>query len=62
MVNGVFCHERGCPDAWRDQPGACKWCGAEFFSEYFGQEFCDEPCRCAYYGLTEVNGDAKLLF
>lgn len=51
MLNGVLCHERGCPDAWRDRPSECKWCGAEFFPEYSGQTFCDESCRCTYYGL-----------
>jgi hypothetical protein len=54
MLNGVLCHERGCPDAWRDLPHACKWCGAEFFPEYSGQACCVESCRCAYYGLDRT--------
>jgi hypothetical protein len=51
MVNGVLCHERGCPDAWRDRLDQCKACGDRFFPEYSGQACCDESCRRAYSGL-----------
>jgi len=30
MINGVFCHEQGCPDAWRDKTKVCDECGFEF--------------------------------
>jgi hypothetical protein len=33
-INGVFCHETGCPDAWRDQKIECAECGAKFYPEW----------------------------
>jgi hypothetical protein len=48
VINGVFCHEIGCPDAWLDYPVECKWCGREFYPEIRGQEFCDENCAEPY--------------
>jgi len=44
MINGVYCHEHGCPDAWKDQTKKCKWCGTEFIPEDQGQVFCDISC------------------
>jgi hypothetical protein len=32
-INGVLCHEHGCPDAWRDYKRKCAWCGQEFIPE-----------------------------
>ena len=52
MVNGSLCHERACPDAWRDQCNECKWCGTKFVPEYSAQAFCVETCHCAYFGLA----------
>ena len=33
MVNGVLCHEHGCPEAWRDVAKECDECGGEFYAE-----------------------------
>lgn len=33
MINGVLCHESGCPDAFRDVPVECWECGCECFRE-----------------------------
>ncbi|KKL95470.1 hypothetical protein LCGC14_1854320, partial [marine sediment metagenome] len=33
MINGVHCHEFGCPDAWREKKRECPWCGQEFIPE-----------------------------
>lgn len=33
MINGVLCHETGCPEAWRDIPKACFVCGCDFLRE-----------------------------
>lgn len=33
MVNGVLCHESGCPDAWRDMLATCWECGYEFYPD-----------------------------
>lgn len=48
-INGVNCHETGCPDAWKDQHIKCKWCGLIFLPEEKSQQFCEESCSDAYY-------------
>ena len=30
MINGVYCHEQGCPDAWKDYAYKCVNCGRQF--------------------------------
>ena len=47
-INGVKCHEIGCPDAWKDYAVECKWCGREFVPEERGQKFCEESCAESY--------------
>lgn len=32
MINGLLCHEQGCPDAWRDRRRDCNECGCDFFA------------------------------
>ena len=32
-INGVPCHETGCPDAWIGQPTRCFECGCDFVPE-----------------------------
>lgn len=49
-INGVVCHETGCPDAWRSFQPACKWCGSRFQPEHRGQTCCDDECYAAYRG------------
>uniref|UniRef100_A0A6M3JWB1 Uncharacterized protein n=1 Tax=viral metagenome TaxID=1070528 RepID=A0A6M3JWB1_9ZZZZ len=44
MINGVRCHEQGCPDAWRDYKNECGWCGQKFDPEERGQKYCSEDC------------------
>jgi len=44
VINGVKCHEQGCPDAWKDYVAECVWCGSEFTPEFKGQRYCDESC------------------
>jgi hypothetical protein len=36
-INGVFCHETGCPYAWKDKTASCWECGFDFYP--------DEPSR-----------------
>lgn len=43
-INGVLCHEQGCPDAWRTGTRECIWCGQDFIPEFKGQ-----ICCCADY-------------
>lgn len=42
MINGVYCHERGCPDAWRDKRIACWICGYDFAPKERGQCVCSD--------------------
>lgn len=30
-INGILCHEAGCPDAWKDYIIECFQCGCEFY-------------------------------
>jgi len=48
VINGVICHERGCPDAWRDEIRECCECGCDFHPTERHQRFCDAECRAAY--------------
>ena len=48
-INGIKCHEHGCPDAWRDEERECNWCGQSFEPEFREQEFCTPECRVDYY-------------
>ena len=48
-VNGVRCHEHGCPDAWRDEVRSCLWCGREFTPDAREQWYCDEECSQSFY-------------
>ena len=49
MINGVRCHETGCPEAWRDEDRECKWCGSPFRPQFKHQEFDDVDCGESYY-------------
>jgi hypothetical protein len=31
-INGVLCHEAGCPDAWRDYRKTCVFCNRPFYA------------------------------
>lgn len=48
MINGLYCHEHGCPDAWRTETRECKWCGQGFVPEERRQVFCDDECAEAH--------------
>jgi len=47
-INGVVCHEIGCPDAWRDRLRECKWCGTDFVPTERSQAFCESSCAESY--------------
>lgn len=48
-INGIICHEIGCPDSWKDKSRECKWCGADFIPEDRDQHFCEESCAESYH-------------
>lgn len=50
-INGVRCHETGCPDAWKDELRDCKECGSEFEPRYSDQLFCSGDCSLVYNGF-----------
>jgi hypothetical protein len=52
VVNGVFCHEQGCPDAWRDSTKACDECGCDFYRTERYDSICD-GCRNGNYDYDE---------
>lgn len=55
-INGVTCHETGCPSAHIDpdtgQPYRveCMECGSLFEPESRGDWYCNDDCRAAIYG------------
>jgi hypothetical protein len=49
-INGLLCHEHGCPDAHKTETRECKWCGNAFAPEDRGQRFCDDDCTQSYWG------------
>ena len=51
VIQGVACHETGCPEAWRE-PRECKECGSWFVPEERGQTCCDHSCHVAYSGVS----------
>lgn len=42
MIQGVLCHERGCPDAWRDYRVGCFECGFSFYPESRDHRICQD--------------------
>lgn len=51
-INGVLCHESGCPDAWQDEVRECAWCGGEFSPADRHERCCSPCCAVAFAGLT----------
>ena len=49
-INGIICHELGCPDSWRFTTRECKNCGSTFKPED-NTEFCSPECSDDYYGV-----------
>ena len=49
MVNGVRCHETGCPDAWVDYGAECQFCGCDFKPDERYQIVCSQDCAEAYW-------------
>lgn len=56
-INGVRCHEPGCPYAWRDVKEKCAWCGVDFVPDHRDQEYCDHYCWLAENGTPEQDDD-----
>jgi hypothetical protein len=41
-INGMVCHEIGCPIAWKDDVRECRECGCEFGPEFRRQTVCND--------------------
>jgi len=48
MINGVRCHEIGCPDAWRTEVRNCKECGCAFTPGRPHEELCSQDCSIVH--------------
>lgn len=57
VINGVACHETGCPLYWQGTTAPCKWCGTPFRMEEMGQSFCDDDCGRLYHGLPTIEDE-----
>jgi hypothetical protein len=51
-INGVYCHESGCPRAWEDTDVQCFECGIPFTPKVKHQHTCD-GCIMAELGLWD---------
>ena len=55
VINGVACHEQGCPKSHIDPvtgdcyEAECAWCGQSFSPEERAQILCSEECAEAYW-------------
>lgn len=47
-IQGVKCHELGCPEAWRDELRTCPWCGTDFTPCHRDHRFCNMTCSRDY--------------
>jgi hypothetical protein len=56
-INGIPCHEIGCPDAWKDEVRECNECGCDFTPQFKTQDFCDESCANSFYGYPPIDED-----
>lgn len=58
VINGVYCHERGCPDAWRDYPAECRLCGDTFRPENQRDNVCPDCAAEEFQDQDSEPGDA----
>jgi hypothetical protein len=56
-INGVRCHETGCPAAYRDETRECRECGRKFRPESRAQRECSGECAAHYAGLEFAGGE-----
>jgi len=48
-INGLLCHEHGCPDSYKDAMVSCAWCGTMFKPEKDGDDLCSTDCAEACF-------------
>lgn len=42
MINGIRCHETGCPNAWKEMIRECRYCHEEFRPTFSSDVACLE--------------------
>lgn len=52
-IQGVRVHERGCPDAHRDEIRDCEWCGSQFSPADGSAKFCSTSCHNSFNNLPD---------
>jgi hypothetical protein len=50
-INGVVCHETGCPDSHLFTTRDCLWCGQQFTPDSPSDYCCDGACYAMYHGI-----------
>jgi len=50
-INGIACHETGCPSAWKEEERECAECGTAFCPEHSRDAYCSPCCYAAHNGL-----------
>lgn len=58
-VNGVPCHEAGCPDAWRDYARLCNECGCTFTPGSRFHVTCPDCVRDLCPQVDDEDSDAR---
>jgi hypothetical protein len=58
-INRTYCHETGCPEAWRDTPKPCGFCGGDFIPEFRTQFLCADCAAIQAEWETEALEDAQ---
>ena len=59
-INGVLCHETGCPEAWRDHPRDCFECGCEFYPESRDHSICPDCVEWLQGDVFEEEDDPEV--
>lgn len=52
VIQGVFVHEQGCPNDWKDMAYECKECGSAFIPHSKDEKFCSHSCHMLHSGLS----------
>lgn len=58
-INGIVCHEIGCPVAWRDYLRKCFECGYPFVPDSRHQRLCQDCERDLVDGFGGMNHEAS---
>jgi len=56
MINGLRCHETGCPEAWKTRKVECFECGFLFLPMIRGERICPD---CVADRESECYGDVE---